>query len=537
MTAGARRAAALVLGLFAAALALDVAGIGWGLPSAERSRNAPLDVRWYAAPQTAARLYETAPYESYNPDEGAVLNALSHMRPRALDLNPHYFNYPTLWIYATGAALAAAAAAGAVRLEHAKAYYLARPEAMAAVYRVGRLLAATFAACGVVLVFVAVRTLFDAPTAALAGLALALTPLWVRDAHFMLVNVPAAVWMAASAALAARALARGSTAALVASGLAAGLAASTKYPAGAVVALPLLVAAERAARAGRRRTAGGVAAVVAAALVGFVAGTPYAVLAPREALAGIAFEARDKSGLAPPGLVAAGLVLAQGTVLAAVTVAGLGLVAVRIRDARHRFVLAWVAAGLAQRLVSPADPLRYLVLALPPLAVAAGLALAALRRALGGRVVGTAAALLLLAPALGYALDVDRVLCGPDVRTVAAGWIAAQGARAVAVPGSLYFDMPPLDAERRRIVDLGTPEAGAADLAVVPSTRLARARPSLAGRATLAVFRQGPLALWTWPVAARPSDWAFTFLDVYVFGRTRTAPLRGPSVTEVTRDP
>src|SRR5581483_8498442 len=226
MTAGARRAAALVLGLFAAALALDVAGIGWGLPSAERSRNAPLDVRWYAAPQTAARLYETAPYESYNPDEGAVLNALSHMRPRALDLNPHYFNYPTLWIYATGAALAAAAAAGAVRLEHAKAYYLARPEAMAAVYRVGRLLAATFAACGVVLVFVAVRTLFDAPTAALAGLALA---------------------------------------------------------------LPLLVAAERAARAGRRRTAGGVAAVVAAALVGFVAGTPYAVLAPREALAGIAF--------------------------------------------------------------------------------------------------------------------------------------------------------------------------------------------------------------------------------------------------------
>ena len=529
------RATVAALALFAVALALDVTGIDWGLPSAERSRHVPRDPHWYAAPQTAARLYETAPYESYNPDEGALLDALSHMRPRALDLNPHYFNYPTLWIYATGAALAGASATGRVRLENAKSFYLGHPEAMAAIYRVGRLLAASFAAVGVVVLFVAVRTLFDVPTAVFSASALAVTPLWVRDAHFMLINVPAAVLMIACAALAARALAGGSTAALVASGFAAGLAASTKYPAGAVVAVPLVVGALR-----DRRSRGWTVLVIgAAAGLGFFAGTPYALLAPHEALAGIAFEAHDKSGLASTGLVGSQLVLAQGTALACLALAGLGLAFVHVRDARYGLVLVWVAAGLAQRLVSGADPLRYVILALPALAVCAGLSLAAVRRACGGRALGTVVALLLLVPALGFALDVDRVLCEPDVRTVAAGWVAERtpAGETVAIPGNLYFDMPPLDAERQTIVDLRTAEAEDASLAVVPSTRLALAQPWLGGRAAVAVFRQGPLAAWTWPVEARPSDWAFTFLDVYVFGRTSTAPLRGARVTEVTGAP
>ena len=86
---------------FLLSLVLNLLGLTWGLPSPSRTEYYPRDIRWYSAPQNSSRLYETAPYESYNPDEGAILNALSNMRPSRFDFNPHYFNYPTLSIYLT----------------------------------------------------------------------------------------------------------------------------------------------------------------------------------------------------------------------------------------------------------------------------------------------------------------------------------------------------------------------------------------------------------------------------------------------------
>src|SRR5439155_20506231 len=72
------------------------------------------------------------------------------------------------------------------------------------------------------------------------ALSLALMPLWVRDSHFMSVNVPSVALMVASAFLAVIAIQRASSRSLLASAFVAGLAATTKYPGGTVLVLTLL---------------------------------------------------------------------------------------------------------------------------------------------------------------------------------------------------------------------------------------------------------------------------------------------------------
>jgi hypothetical protein len=521
-------AALLLLSFF-----LDVLGLRWGLPSDRRSRFYPRGEEWYAAPQTAARLYETAPYESYNPDEGALLKALSHMNPRALDLNPRYFNYPSLSIYLTGAALGAAAVLGQVRLSSSKSFYVEHPEAIGRLYVVGRLLAAVMSACGVLLLYRCGTALVGPAAGLLGALCLALTPLWVRDSHFMLVNVPAAMWMTGAALFAVAAVQRRSAAALLGSAFVAGLAASTKYPAGGVAGLAVLALLE--SRLPRR---GWLAlGIAAAAACGFVLGTPYALLAPRAVVAGLLFEGQDKVGGASVGTVVAELVVAQGTVLAAITLAGLALAVWRIGDWRHRFVLVWVMIGLLQRLLSPANFARYLIPALPPLALAAGIALdgvRALARRSGPSYGGWLAGALLVVvfgPLAGYALEVDALMMRPDVREAAARWLEERvpAGATVGVFGNLYFDMPPVNADRYRLADVR--DGAAPAVIVVSSQRMALAQPWLeraqasAQRLDLiASFTQRPSSLWTWPVASWPDDWTYTFLDIYILAPRGEAP-------------
>lgn len=178
-----RRAA---LALAALGLSLGLWGIGWGLPSRERAARVlppgvPADERlrkdmaeswaklhaelgpnlmsnpesftagalvgvvdvpagWRTPPPALLSSARSFFLRSEHEDEQSILLALSRMRPKKLEFNPHVFSYGALHIYSVGATLAAGAALGVVPLKSSLSFYLEDPARMAALYMGGRLL-------------------------------------------------------------------------------------------------------------------------------------------------------------------------------------------------------------------------------------------------------------------------------------------------------------------------------------------------------------------------------------------------------------
>ena len=517
----------IAIGLVAfLSLSLNLIGVTSGLPSSERSQYYPSGMSWLKSPQTAERLYETAPYESYHPDEGALLNALSNMKPGAMDFNPHYFNYPSFHIYVTGAMLTIARIMGFVQIVNSKLFYSQHPEEMARIYLFGRLLCAVMGALSVIALYLCGRALFDSSVAFFGALSLAVTALWVRDSHFMLVNIPSAMWMIGSAACAIAAINRPSLKLVVWSAFLAGLAASTKYPAGTILILSLFAWYKM-----RNRSTGlaSLAIMIGCFVLGFLMGTPYALLAPSEFLNGIFFEARSKMGFLSPRVFLSNFLIAHGTVLAVIVAIGVGFVLLTLKNWRSQVLLLWILAGFATVIVSKSDFIRYVIPALPPLALCSGIALDRLHRSfflprLRISAISMVGTILLLLPAFAYSVNIDVLLSGNDVRNRAAAWISSMHVehRDIGIYGNLYFDMPPINGDSHRIVNLES-NIAAAPRMVVYSTRTCSRRnwPDSTQRlmpelTQMKVFTQQPLSCWIFPVHWYPEDWEYTFLNVFV---------------------
>ncbi len=512
-------------------LLLNIVGLDWGLPSIERSQYYPKAAEWYSEPQNSSRLYQTAPYESYHPDEGALLNALSNMDPAALDFNPHFFNYPTLSVYLTGAVLAMGDVVGYVQVGNSKDFYLRHPEQMARVYLLGRLLVAVMSAASVLLLYLTAKLLFDARVAFLSAASLAIGPLWVRDSHFMLVNVPSAAWMVAVAFTSVYGITRRSSGTVLVGATMAGLAASTKYPAGVVVILVFFSLVIGLRQGTWTKGCCAFLAIAACALfaLGFLIGTPYALLSSREFLRDVMFEGQDKLGMPSLRMIGSQMIVAFGPIHLVVIAAGAVIASCRIRQWQDQFVLIWALVGLTERLVSDAGFIRYLIPAIPPLAIFGGIALGALQTkvsAVSGRAGwGYVASLLLLLPGLGYTVNNDLLMSTDDVRNRVASWLVHSVApgQTIVIPGSMYYDMPPINVDRYRISYPAQTSALTVSPTVVFSSR--RARTHLGGQlqeshvdhSGLRVFTQRPWSLWTFPVDDWPLDWDYTFIDVYVW--------------------
>jgi hypothetical protein len=514
-------------------LFFNAIGLNWGLPSEARNRFYPTDPQWYEIPEDQAPLYLTRPWASYHPDEGYILLGLSKMKPGALDFNPHGFLYPSLSIYITGAALKAADILGFVNPESPKLYFLSHPEEIARIYLIGRWIAVIMSSLGVVLLYFCAKELFGMPTGILSALTLAITPLWVRDSHFIVVNVPAASWMVASALLAVIAVRRKSSRSLLASAFVAGLAASTKYPAGMVLLLTVFVFFAGKLGVGNRNRVILFIALPVLALVGFLLGTPYSLLSFDEFRRDLQVQG-GLAGLPTLQLFFSQIIVALGWPLLLLALVGLVLALANIRKWEYGFVVLWVAAGLAQRLLSKEDFIRYLITALPPLAICAGLALNALREYVSGlrisysRAFGYVAAFLLLLPTAAYSLNIDTLMAEGNTQDVAAEWLEANESapQTVGIFGKLYFDMCPINAEKFTVIDLTTTEQAletpnvlvvsslSAEAAGAWLTRTQWERPGTQPR--VESFDRHPLSIWTWPVTTRPKDWVYTFPEISI---------------------
>jgi 4-amino-4-deoxy-L-arabinose transferase-like glycosyltransferase len=217
-----------------------------------------------------------APY--CRPDEEAVVGIVRGFFAR--DFNPHFFDWPTLFMYLVAAAMVPYFQLGRWLGWFRGEYHFLQTLAMDAtpVFLAARLVSAAAGVLSVWVLFRVARRLFDDTTALVASLFLALAFLHVRDSHFGVTDVPATCLVLMSFLYTIRfAQARSSRDVLVAA-LLAGLATSMKYNA-ALIAVPpmwLLFVWPGGPTILRR-----VRLALACALIGafaFAATSPYALL-------------------------------------------------------------------------------------------------------------------------------------------------------------------------------------------------------------------------------------------------------------------
>jgi len=406
------------------------------------------------------------PLRSYNPDEYVIFKSLARMEPRRLDFFPGFFSWPAAYFYEVGAALGAARLLGIVTLERKLGGYIARPEALARMYLVGRTVSLAFAVGAILLLFAAAERLYGRRAAIIAAAFLMLAPVFVAHARYMTADMSSLFWICAVLYACARIFQEDCRERrlcwCVLAGVAVGLAAATRYKAGICAPFVLwaaLLAGEGVSMRERLRRLlqkelwiAGLCAVFVFLLI-----NPWILLRFGEFADQVAKEAASASGGQLPWarvLVLypiAGLTLPLCLAMAG----GVVLILARRRRADVLLLLCLLPTAAAVLLARP-TMLRYALPALPPAAMAAaclfGDAPAPGRIAGALKRFGLVACLvwpLLVTVAWGavYALE--------DPRADAGRWIVANvppGDGIGVIEEPWQFHTPPLDAQRYRVV-------------------------------------------------------------------------------------
>ena len=183
-------------------------------------------LRFWALPQGI-------PFSVQVDEPEVMLRAVRMMKTG--DLHPHFFDYPTFYMYMQAVVAAARFLAGALAGEWASLAQ-APPEAF---YLWGRALTAILGTATVWMVYRA-GTRWGRRTALLAAGMFAVMPLHVRESHFVLTDVPVTFFVMVTLVLSLRAHERRTAGAFALAGMAAGVAAGTKYNGAVVLLVPLL---------------------------------------------------------------------------------------------------------------------------------------------------------------------------------------------------------------------------------------------------------------------------------------------------------
>jgi hypothetical protein len=402
----------------------------------------------------------------YHPDEPRIVERA--VRFHHGDLNPRFFNWPSLYMYM----LAGVYGVAFVRSPDGVAGAFGRDPSL--FYLVGRLVTALLGAATLVILGLTGRRAYGRTVGILAVGFLAVDLLHVRDSHWVTTDVPLTFLVTLATYYALRYWADGRLASAGAAGLVTGLAASMKYPGGlAFLALVVAHAARRAERPLWRRVAGrDTLAAASLAAGGFVLGTPFALLTPVAFARGVLDELREVHTVQfgneadAPGYLfhlAYSLPEAMGWPLYCLALAGL-VWALAVRGAREAVLLAFAVPYLLVIITWSSRFERYVIPLLPTflllaaVAVVRGIGWLAARGPLGGGLgpritaaaVATVAALL-IAPALGRVVAYHRLLAQPDTRALGASWIERQ------VPPSTRIALEPysltLPVARRQLLE------------------------------------------------------------------------------------
>ena len=243
------------------------------------------------APQVGAHL----PY-LYDHDEAPVLNRLLGMVQEGR-YNPERFRYPSLTFYLRMPAVAAgflhAAQAGEIRsinevvtANHSVRGEVARTVSHPRIVMWARSVSTIFSVLLILLTYLIARRVASEPwVAGVAALLVAITPPLIEDSEKVGVDTLMAAMCLLTVWLSLRAMEQPTVARAALAGLAAGLAVSSKYNAMPVVVVPVL-----GVLLSGRWSPVALAAALGLPAVGFVAGTPYALISPPAFLDDMAYQ-------------------------------------------------------------------------------------------------------------------------------------------------------------------------------------------------------------------------------------------------------
>lgn len=245
------------IGIFILALVVRLIGIRWGLPDS---------LHWY----------------SYHPDEYQIFSSVANLDFFNGKFNPHFFNYPSLFIYLVYIAHLLLSGFGIFTLNANDPNFIWQwPQQ---VLLTARWLSALFGAGTAVLVFAIIkswRPKLPITYAIFGGMLMAFVPGHVQHSHFATVDVAATFFVALSLWLAIYIQDSPHPArTFLWSCFVAGLAAATKYNAGLVILAPLCVLFLEEGLRPRLKVL--LPALVGMIFLGFVIGCPYSVLNFRE---------------------------------------------------------------------------------------------------------------------------------------------------------------------------------------------------------------------------------------------------------------
>lgn len=235
----------------------------------------------------------------YHPDEQKIVSTA--MAFGTGDLNPHFFRYPSFYMYIQFFIYGIFYLLGLVTGVFTGTYDFAFQFASdpSSVYLLGRSVTATFGVGIIILIFFIGKELLDVPVALIAALFTACSFLLVQDSHFVSTDIPVTFMVVLSAFLALLYLKSGKLAHLLFASVVCGLAASTKYNGGlCIVTLmtAILIRAYRTDETPSKRIAyTRFLPVILFSALGFVIGTPYALLDFAAFWKGLSFELSHSS--------------------------------------------------------------------------------------------------------------------------------------------------------------------------------------------------------------------------------------------------
>ncbi len=284
-------------------------------------------------------------------DEPAIMTTVVRIL-KSGSFNPHFFEYPTGYIYVQLGVAVVNFLFGA--MQHTwKAVEQVGPSDF---YLWGRAATAAIGTATVALLHRAGRRWGPRQALLAAGL-LAVMPMHVRESHFVLTDVPMTFAVVLTFLLSLRASEKPALAAFVLAGAAAGLAAGIKYNGLMAYSMPLVAALAITPGWGRRVVAA--LAAAAACVAAFFLTTPYALLALPAFLNGFgvqsaAFAGRTLSSEASWLVYAKHLRQAFGWPASALAIAGLGIAAFRAwaGPSRVRWLLLLVFPAVYSYLIT-----------------------------------------------------------------------------------------------------------------------------------------------------------------------------------------
>jgi 4-amino-4-deoxy-L-arabinose transferase-like glycosyltransferase len=224
-------------------------------------------------------------------DEPEIVNRAVTMM-RSGDFNPHFFDYPTLYMYVQLVVAVARFMAGAMAGEWSSLSQVTSAD----FFLWGRATTAAFGTATVFLVYAA-GLRWGTRTALLGAGLLAVFPLHVRESHFVLTDVPTTFFATLTFLLTLRAHEQQQMKAFALAGAAAGLAAATKYPGGLAIVMPLM--AIWMTPGARPSRIVGALAIVGGSGAAFLIAAPYTFLDLPAFLNGFAHLMTSYNGKAP----------------------------------------------------------------------------------------------------------------------------------------------------------------------------------------------------------------------------------------------